>query len=102
MMNETVGSIMTTKLLTVSQEDSLQTVKEILINNRIHHVPVVEGKMVGLVTTYDLFKLNVDHKDYEKTKVGNVMTKRLAFWNQLIKLGLRRRFSWNIYFMHFQ
>ena len=48
MMNETVGSIMTTKLLTVSQEDSLQTVKEILINNRIHHVPVVEGKkMVG-------------------------------------------------------
>jgi len=88
MMNETVGSIMTTKLLTVSQEDTLQTVKEILINNRTHHVPVVEGKkMVGLVTTYDLFKLNVDHKDYAKTRVGNVMTKRLAFLESTDKIG---------------
>ncbi|MGB5032554.1 MAG: CBS domain-containing protein [Saprospiraceae bacterium] len=70
---------MTRELITVNQDDSLQKVKDILINNRIHHVPVVDGKkLVGLVTTYDLFKLNVEHKDYPNTRVGNVMTKRIA------------------------
>ena len=78
-MNERVASIMTRELITVNQDDSLQKVKDILINNRIHHVPVVDGKkLVGLVTTYDLFKLNVEHKDYPNTRVGNVMTKRIA------------------------
>ena len=63
MMNERVASIMTRELITVNQDDSLQKVKDILINNRIHHVPVVDGKkLVGLVTTYDLFKLNVEIK----------------------------------------
>jgi len=88
MMNELVSGIMSTNLITVGPEDNLQTVKDILINNRIHHVPVVEGKkMVGLITTYDLFKLNVDHKDYPRTKVANVMTKRLAFLEPTDKVG---------------
>ncbi len=87
-MNELVSGIMSTNLITVGPEDNLQTVKDILINNRIHHVPVVEGKkMVGLITTYDLFKLNVDHKDYPRTKVANVMTKRLAFLEPTDKVG---------------
>ncbi|MBK9272343.1 MAG: CBS domain-containing protein [Saprospiraceae bacterium] len=87
-MNEVVATIMTTQLITVGPEDNLQTVKNILINNRIHHVPVVEGKkLVGLITTYDLFKLNVDHKDYERTKVANVMTKKLAFIEPTDKVG---------------
>ncbi len=87
-MNELVSGIMSTNLITVGPEDNLQTVKDILINNRIHHVPVVEGKkMVGLITTYDLFKLNVDHKDYPRTKVANVMTKRLAFLEPSDKVG---------------
>ena len=78
-MNERVASIMTRELITVNQADSLHKVKDILLNNRIHHVPVVDGKkLVGLVTTYDLFKLNVEHKDYPNTRVGNVMTKRIA------------------------
>lgn len=88
MMNEVVSSLMSTKLITVGPEDNLQTVKDILINNRIHHVPVVEGKkMVGLITTYDLFKLNVDHRDYERTKVAHVMTKRLAYLEPGDKVG---------------
>ena len=56
MMNENVGSIMTTNLITVGPSDTLQTVKDILISRRIHHVPVVEeGIMVGLVSIDDLF-----------------------------------------------
>lgn len=89
MMNEIVSTIMVKDLITVSPNDSLQKVKELLINNRIHHVPVVleDGKLVGIMTTYDLFKLNVDHKDYPVTKVANVMTKILAVVEPTDKVG---------------
>jgi CBS domain-containing protein len=89
MMNETVATIMVRDVITVNPGDSLQKVKELLINNRIHHVPVVheDGKLAGILTTYDLFKLNVDHKDYPNTKVANVMTKMVAFLETTDKVG---------------
>ncbi|MCC6816853.1 MAG: CBS domain-containing protein [Saprospiraceae bacterium] len=79
---------MSTELKTVSPNDSLSKVKELLINNRIHHIPVIEGKkLVGLVTTYDLFKLSIDLKDYENTKVSDVMTRKLAVIEPTDKVG---------------
>ncbi len=88
MMNENVGSIMTTNLITVGPSDTLQTVKDILISRRIHHVPVVEeGIMVGLVSIDDLFKLNINHSDYGNTLVSSVMTKKLAKVESTDKIG---------------
>jgi CBS domain-containing protein len=89
MMNETVATIMVRDVITVAPTDSLQKVKELLINNRIHHVPVVEGDrtLVGIITTYDLFKLNVNHGDYPNTRVANVMTKVLATLETNDKVG---------------
>ena len=88
MMNENVGSIMTTNLITVGPSDTLQTVKDILISRRIHHVPVVEeGIMVGLVSIDDLFKLNINHSDYGNTLVSTVMTKKLAKVESTDKIG---------------
>lgn len=80
---------MVRNLQTVQPEDSLQKVKELLINHRIHHVPVVDKdfQLVGILTTYDLFKLNVDHKDYPTTKVANVMTRQLATLEASDKVG---------------
>ena len=87
-MNENVGSIMTTNLITVGPSDTLQTVKDILISRRIHHVPVVEeGKMVGLVSIDDLFKSNINHSDYVNTLVSSVMTKKLAKVESTDKIG---------------
>ena len=88
MMNETVAGIMSTELKTVTPGDSLQEVRNILTSHRIHHVPVVEGKkLVGLVTTYDLFKINIEHKDYASTKVADVMTRKLAVIEPTDKVG---------------
>ncbi len=89
MMNEPVSTIMVRDVITVRPEDSLQKVKEILINKRIHHVPVTkeDGTLLGIVTTYDLFKLGVDHKDYPTTRVENVMTKILATLEESDKVG---------------
>ncbi len=50
-----VSTIMTTKLLTVSPKDTLQEVKDIFDNNKIHHVPVVKYKnLLGIISKTDL------------------------------------------------
>ncbi len=48
--------IMSTDLITASPEDTLATVRSLMQDNRIHHIPVVEGeeKLVGLVTLTDV------------------------------------------------
>lgn len=54
MMNLDV--VMSTDLKTVAPQDSLASVRTIMHDNRIHHVPVVddEDKLVGLVTLTDV------------------------------------------------
>ncbi|MFM2267623.1 MAG: hypothetical protein RL757_1064 [Bacteroidota bacterium] len=80
MMNEPISSIMTRQVVTVLPSDNLETVKDIFSRKRIHHVPVVEksGKLVGILTTSDLFWLNKSFDDYEKIRVRDVMTHRIA------------------------
>lgn len=48
--------IMSTDLITASPEDTLATVRSLMQENRIHHIPVVEEgeKLVGLVTLTDV------------------------------------------------
>ena len=48
----TIESIMTKDLITVSPADTLATVRELMREHRIHHLPVVggDGGLVGLVT----------------------------------------------------
>ncbi len=78
-MNEPLSTIMTTELITISPQDNLGKAEELLTTRRIHHLPVVEGKkLVGLVTTYDLFKLTYSREEYKTVKVSEVMTAKLA------------------------
>jgi CBS domain-containing protein len=88
MMNEPVSSIMTSDLITVVPEDNLATVYKIFRSKRIHHLPVVEGKkLVGILTTYDLFKLEKSPKEYGETTVKDVMTTKLATLEPDTKVG---------------
>ncbi len=88
MMNEPVTSIMTSDLITVVPEDNLAKVYKIFRTNRIHHLPVVNGKkLVGILTTYDLFKLEKSLIDYGGTLVKDVMTTKLATLESTAKVG---------------
>lgn len=88
MMNEPISTIMTRNLITVSQEDTLETVADIFKARRIHHLPVVEdGMLVGLVTTFDLFKLGKARNEYADVKVADIMTKKLATLEPDAKVG---------------
>ncbi len=88
MMNESVTTIMTSKLITVGPEDNLAKVYKLFRANRIHHLPVVEGKkLVGILTTYDLFKLEKSLKEYSETIVKDVMTTKLATLEPTARVG---------------
>ena len=87
-MNELVTTIMTSELITVAPEDNLAKVYKIFRANRIHHLPVVEGKkLVGILTTYDLFKLEKSLIDYGDTLVKDVMTTKIATLASTAKVG---------------
>lgn len=59
--NEPVSHIMSSDLLTVHQAQKVSEVYELLTENRIHHVPVVNGKkLVGLISSTDIMKLSLD------------------------------------------
>lgn len=88
MMNEKVESIMIKDLVTLGPESTLEHVSEIFKTKRIHHIPIVdEGKLVGLVTTYDLWRKNAKHDDYANIQVKEIMSKKLVKLEPEDKIG---------------
>jgi CBS domain-containing protein len=79
--------IMSTDLKTVSPQDSLATVRKLMHENRIHHVPVVvdEDNLIGLVTLTDVLAatdsiLRDDESRLRarEIKVEDIMVRNLA------------------------
>ncbi len=88
MMNEAISTIMTKNPIVLSPSDSLMRVKEIFTKHRIHHIPIVKnGDLKGIITTYDLWKLNTNHNTYEIMTIQEVMTKSVAVVNESDKVG---------------
>jgi len=58
------------------------------MEHSIHHLPVVEGgSLVGILTTYDLWKNEIAPKDYGKTRVDEVMTTGVVRISPIDKIG---------------
>jgi CBS domain-containing protein len=67
MMNESVSTIMIKNLITLTPESTLAEVSEIFSTRKIHHIPIVEdGVLAGLITTYDMWRKNSLHENYDK------------------------------------
>lgn len=78
-MNELVHTHMTTNVITLGPDNTLGEVRDILISKHIHHIPVVEGKkLVGMVTSWDIFKLGKSVEEYKSIKISEVMTRKVA------------------------
>lgn len=75
-MNEEVRTIMSTDMITVSPEQTVGDVLQIMERKRLQQLPVVDGenKLVGLITTYDLWQNCRTRPDCEDSFVGDVMT----------------------------
>ncbi|MBC6995962.1 CBS domain-containing protein [Neolewinella lacunae] len=75
MMNEEVRTVMSTAVTTVSPEQTVNDVLAIMERKRLQQLPVVEnGKLVGLITSFDLWKNCRNNPDCAGDKVRDVMT----------------------------
>ena len=53
----TVGAIMTSKVITIEMDDSLEVIRDIFGKLKFHHLIVVDGeKIVGIISDRDLLK----------------------------------------------
>ena len=88
MMNEPISSIMTKDVITISPDATFNEVKKILFTNRIHHLPVVEKtKLVGIITSYDLVKIDEDFFKIQGNSIRSFMTKKIAKLEPEDKIG---------------
>ncbi|MCB9343687.1 MAG: CBS domain-containing protein [Saprospiraceae bacterium] len=70
---------MTRDLITLGPENTLGEARDILISKHIHHIPIVEGrKLVGMITSWDMFKLGLSAEDFKGMKIKEVMTTKVA------------------------
>ena len=82
MMNERLHAIMTRNVVTITPKQSVADAYDIIKHKRYHHIPVVEGtRMVGIITSYDLMRLEVCPEEYGAHLVEDVMTTKVAYLN---------------------
>jgi CBS domain-containing protein len=88
MMNEPLSSIMTKNVISAGPDDKLSVARDIFKKNRVHHLPIVHGtSLLGILTTYDMFKLVDSGSDYDSVIIKNVMTKHVATLEPEDKIG---------------
>ena len=88
MMNEPLSSIMTKHVITASPNDKLSVARDIFRKNRVHHLPVVHGtQLLGIITTYDIFKRVESIDDYERLFIKDIMTIHVATLEPEDKIG---------------
>ena len=56
--NTKVGQVMTTRLVTLGPNDTMNKTQEIFRKNNIHHIPIVQDKkVVGIISKTDYLKI---------------------------------------------
>jgi predicted transcriptional regulator len=82
MLNEPISSIMTPSPITLGPMDTVGQAREIFLQKKVHHLPIVEGEiLVGMVTSWDIFKLGKSAEEYNNMPIEHMMTKKLATLN---------------------
>lgn len=77
-----VGRRMTRKVIAMSPKDTVRDANRVLQENRIHHLPVVEGgELVGIVSDTDLRKWVLRE---EKINEGGTVTRRTGLLEEIM------------------
>lgn len=80
MMNEEVRTIMSTRVTTVSPTQTLADVLDIMHRRRLQQLPVVDAQnhLVGLITSYDLWRHCRSSDGCDQHLVERVMTTHIV------------------------
>lgn len=87
-MNEPISTIMVKDVLAVSPKDKLSKVRDLLMEKHFHHLPVVDNKkLVGILSSYDMVKLDVKQEEYDRILVSDIMTTKIVTLEPDDKIG---------------
>ena len=88
MMNEEVRRIMTKNPTTINPDQSVEEISYLMLDRRLQQLPVVEdGKFVGLLTTYDLWRRYENNTTLRHLKVRDVMNTHVVKISPKDKVG---------------
>lgn len=75
--DSTVREIMTSPLLVVSPETSLEECMSLMTERRIRHLPVAEGgKVIGVISIGDVVKFNSKQQSYQLQYLNDYISAR--------------------------
>ena len=88
-MHERLHSIMTRQVLTMHPDQLVSDAYDIIRQKRYHHLPVVneDNRLVGIITSFDLMRMEVCPEEYAQYKVADVMTRRVAYLSPEDQIG---------------
>ncbi len=88
MMNQEVREIMTTNPQVLSPNQNVKDISHFMLKNRLQQMPVVEnGKLLGLLTSHDLWKMYENNTSLVHLKVKDVMNKNILKISPKDKVG---------------
>ena len=73
-LDQTVGSIMTTDVVTVAPAETAVSVLQRMTEGRFRHIPVMEdGKLAGLISIGDVVKARIAEVEFENTAMASML-----------------------------
>ena len=88
MMNREVRTVMNTNPVTVNPDITVRELSNMMLTRRVQQIPVVEdGKFVGLITSYDLWRQHESNESVDDMKVRDVMNRKVIKISPKDKLG---------------
>jgi CBS domain-containing protein len=65
-LDETVGQIMTRKVVTCTEADTVGNIMELMTGGKFRHLPVVErGRLAGVISIGDVVKYRLEEMEHE-------------------------------------
>lgn len=88
-MNESISTIMTKGVKSVYSFDTLDNVRHKLLHEKIHHLPVISksNELLGIITSYDILKIDMPITEYSKVFVTEIMNKNIIKVGPKDKIG---------------
>ncbi len=89
MMNEAVRTIMSTDVVTAYPNQSVGEVAKLMLRNQLQQLPVVDeaGHLLGLITSYDMWRDCRRNLDSEARSVAEVMNIHVVKLSPKDKVG---------------
>ena len=89
MLNQEVRKIMTTDPVVVHPNDTVNSVSNIMMEKKVQQLPVVDEKgiLLGMITSYDLWKNSRESKENEGQFVKDVMMTNVLVIEPKDKVG---------------